>query len=137
MLPQARSHSSPRELRAAVVRGKAVRNDVPGRLTHRRRSTLQVVVGEQLNTDSIHQAGADSGTPCFATSVSGACLAVTINTAALAKHHGVEALSMPPDAPQWVLECRGNQVAALTLQPCHIAIVFVDISSIRSFELAV
>jgi len=51
----------------------------------------EVVVGDLLDLDSMHEAIAGCETMYFGMSVSDAYLAATVNTAAVAKHHGVKA----------------------------------------------
>src|SRR5882762_5477952 len=51
----------------------------------------EVVVGDLLDLDSMHKAIAGCETMYFSMSISDAYLAATINTAAVAKHHGVKA----------------------------------------------
>ena len=51
----------------------------------------EVVVGDLLDLDSMHRAIAGCETMYFGMSVSDAYLAATVNTAAVAKHHGVSA----------------------------------------------
>lgn len=51
----------------------------------------EVVVGDLLDLDSMHRAIAGCETMYFGMSVSDAYLAATVNTAAVAKHHGVKA----------------------------------------------
>src|SRR5258706_3743715 len=51
----------------------------------------EVVVGNLLDLDSMHRAIAGCETMYFGMSVSDAYLAATVNTAAVAKHHGVKA----------------------------------------------
>src|SRR5215470_6991547 len=52
----------------------------------------EVVVGDLLDLDAMHRAIAGCETMYFSMSISDAYLAATINTAAVAKHHGVKAL---------------------------------------------
>jgi uncharacterized protein YbjT (DUF2867 family) len=52
----------------------------------------EVVVGDLLDLDSMHRAIAGCETMYFGMSISDAYLAATVNTAAVAKHHGVKAL---------------------------------------------
>jgi len=52
----------------------------------------QVVVGDLLDLDSMHRAIAGCETIYFGMSVSDTYLAATVNAAAVAKHHGVQAL---------------------------------------------
>ena len=51
----------------------------------------EVVIGNLLDLDSMHNAIAGSDTMYFGMSVSDAYLAATVNVAAVAKHHGVKA----------------------------------------------
>src|SRR4026208_837280 len=51
----------------------------------------EVVVGDLLDLDSMHRAIAGCDRMYFGMSVSDAYLAATVNTAAVAKHHGVRA----------------------------------------------
>jgi uncharacterized protein YbjT (DUF2867 family) len=51
----------------------------------------EIVVGDLLDLDSMHRVIAGCDTMYFGMSVSDACLAATVNTAAVAKHHGVKA----------------------------------------------
>jgi uncharacterized protein YbjT (DUF2867 family) len=51
----------------------------------------EVVVGDLLDLDSMHRVIAGCDTMYFGMSVSDAYLAATVNTAAVAKHHGVKA----------------------------------------------
>jgi uncharacterized protein YbjT (DUF2867 family) len=51
----------------------------------------EVVVGDLLDLDSLHRAIAGCERVYFGTSISDAYLAATVNTAAVAKHHGVKA----------------------------------------------
>ena len=51
----------------------------------------EVVVGDLLDLESMHRAIAGSETIYFGMSISDAYLAATVNTAAVAKHHGVKA----------------------------------------------
>src|ERR1700736_6652271 len=53
----------------------------------------EVVVGDLLDLDSMHRAIAGCETMYFGMSVSDAYLAATVNAAAVAKNHGVQALS--------------------------------------------
>jgi len=52
----------------------------------------EVVVGDLLDLDSMHRAIAGCETMYFGMSISDAYLAATVNTAAVAKYHGVKAL---------------------------------------------
>src|SRR6476659_8357905 len=74
--------------------GKAVRAMV--RIEGERAQALrelcaEVVVGDLLDLDSMHRATAGCETIYFGMSVSDTYLAATVNTAAVAKHHGVKA----------------------------------------------
>src|SRR5689334_24634322 len=51
----------------------------------------EVVVGDLLDLDSMHRVISGCDTMYFGMSVSDAYLAATVNTAAVAKHHGVKA----------------------------------------------
>jgi uncharacterized protein YbjT (DUF2867 family) len=51
----------------------------------------EVVVGNLLDLDSMHRVIAGCETMYFSMSISDACLAATVNTAAVAKHHGLKA----------------------------------------------
>src|SRR5690349_19218066 len=51
----------------------------------------EVVVGDLLDLDSMHRVIAGCETMYFSMSISDAYLAATVNTAAVAKHHGVKA----------------------------------------------
>jgi uncharacterized protein YbjT (DUF2867 family) len=73
--------------------GKAVRAMV--RTEDRRAQALrdmgaEIVVGDLLDLDSMHRAIAGCETMYFSMSVSDAYLAATVNTAAVARHHGVK-----------------------------------------------
>jgi uncharacterized protein YbjT (DUF2867 family) len=77
-----------------LKRGKAVRAMV--RSEDERAQTLrnmgaEVVVGDLLDLDSMHRAIAGCETMYFGMSISDTYLAATVNTAAVAKHHGVRA----------------------------------------------
>src|SRR4051795_8647224 len=77
-----------------LKQGKAVRAMV--RTEDERAQALrdmgaEVVVGDLLDLDSMHRAIAGCGTMYFGMSVSDDYLAATVNTAAVAKHHGVRA----------------------------------------------
>jgi uncharacterized protein YbjT (DUF2867 family) len=77
-----------------LKQGKAVRAMV--RNEDRRAQTLrdmgaEIVVGDLLDLDSMHRAIAGCKTMYFGMSVSDTYLAATVNAAAVAKHHGVEA----------------------------------------------
>src|ERR1700738_435457 len=74
--------------------GKAVRAMV--RIEDERAQVLrelgaEVVIGDLLDLDSMHKAIAGCERMYFGMSVSDAYLAATVNTAAVAKHHGVKA----------------------------------------------
>ena len=69
----------------ALVRREDERADVLRRLG------AEVVKGDLTNLDSMHRAIEGCGRIYFGMSVSAACLEATINTAAVARHHGVEA----------------------------------------------
>ncbi len=51
----------------------------------------EVVIGDLLDLDSMHRAISGCDTMYFGMSISDAYLAATVNTAAVAKHHGVKA----------------------------------------------
>jgi NAD(P)H-binding len=77
-----------------LKQGKAVRAMV--RTEDERAQALrdmgaEVVVGDLLDLDSMHRVIAGCETMYFGMSVSDAYLAATVNTAAVAKHHGVKA----------------------------------------------
>ena len=77
-----------------LKQGKAVRAMV--RVEDDRAQALrdlgaEVVVGDLLDLDSMHRTIAGCETMYFGMSVSDAYLAATVNTAAVAKHHGVKA----------------------------------------------
>jgi uncharacterized protein YbjT (DUF2867 family) len=75
--------------------GKAVRAMVrteDERAQALRDTGAEVVVGDLLDLDSMHRVIAGCETMYFSMSISDAYLAATINTAAVAKHHGVTAL---------------------------------------------
>jgi uncharacterized protein YbjT (DUF2867 family) len=77
-----------------LKQGKAVRAMVRNedeRAQALRDMGAEVVVGNLLNLDSMHRVIAGCETMFFLMSVSGDYLAATVNTAALAKHHGVKA----------------------------------------------
>ena len=77
-----------------LKQGKAVRAMVrtdDDRAQALREMGAEVVVGDLLDLDSMHRAIAGCETMYFAMSVSEAYLAATVNTAAVAKHHGVKA----------------------------------------------
>jgi uncharacterized protein YbjT (DUF2867 family) len=74
--------------------GKAVRAMVrteDQRAEALRNMGAEVVVGDLLDLDSMHRAIAGCETMYFGMSISDAYLAATVNTAAVAKHHGVKA----------------------------------------------
>ena len=74
--------------------GKAVRAMVrteDERAQELRNMGAEVVVGDLLDLDSMHQVIAGCETMYFGMSVSDSHLAATVNTAAVAKHHGVKA----------------------------------------------
>src|SRR6201993_5445679 len=77
-----------------LKQGKAVRAMV--RTEDERAQALrgrgaEIVVGNLLDLDSMHRVIAGCDTMYFGMSVSDAYLAATVNTAAVAKHHGVKA----------------------------------------------
>lgn len=77
-----------------LKQGKAVRAMV--RTEDERAQALralgaEVVVGNLLDLDSMHRVIAGCDTMYFSMSISDAYLAATVNTAAVAKHHGVKA----------------------------------------------
>src|SRR5215467_3951205 len=77
-----------------LKQGKAVRAMV--RTEDERAQALrdmgaEIVVGDLLDLDSMHRAIAGCETMYFSMSVSDAYLAATVNTAAVAKYHGVKA----------------------------------------------
>src|ERR1700681_1539517 len=77
-----------------LKQGKAVRAMVrneDGRAQGLRDMGAEVVVGNLLDLDSMHKAIAGCETMYFSMSVSADYLAATVNTAAVAKHHGVKA----------------------------------------------
>src|SRR5215813_1974627 len=77
-----------------LKQGKAVRAMVRSedeRAQALREMGAEVVVGNLLDLDSMHQAIAGCETMYFGMSVSDDYLAATVNTAAVAKHHGVKA----------------------------------------------
>jgi uncharacterized protein YbjT (DUF2867 family) len=51
----------------------------------------EIVTGDLLDLDSMHRAIAGCQTMYFSMSISDAYLAATVNTAAVARHHGVKA----------------------------------------------
>ena len=74
--------------------GKAVRAMVrteDERAQALRNMGAEVVVGDLLDLDSMHRAIAGCETMYFGMSISDAYLAATVNTAAVARHHGVKA----------------------------------------------
>src|SRR5512132_549321 len=78
-----------------LKQGKAVRAMVRSedeRAQALRDMGAEVVVGNLLDLDSMHRAIAGCETMYFGMSVSDTYLAATVNTAAVAKHHGVKAL---------------------------------------------
>src|SRR5207247_10939667 len=79
-----------------LKQGKAVRamvRDEDERAQVLRDMGAEVVVGNLLDLDSMHRAIAGCETMYFGMSVSDAYLAATVNAAAVAKHHGGQALS--------------------------------------------
>ena len=77
-----------------LKQGKAVRAMVRNedeRAQLLRDMGAEVVVGDLLELDSMHRAIAGCDTIYFGMSISDAHLAATVNTAAVAKHHGVKA----------------------------------------------
>ena len=77
-----------------LKQGKAVRAMVrteDERAQSLRDKGAEVVVGDLLDLDSMHHAIAGCETMYFGMSVSADYLAATVNTAAVAKHHGVKA----------------------------------------------
>src|SRR5207344_163498 len=77
-----------------LQQGKAVRAMVrteDERAQALRDKGAEVVVGDLLDLDSMHWAIAGCETMYFGMSISDAYLAATVNTAAVAKHHGVKA----------------------------------------------
>ena len=77
-----------------LKQGKAVRAMV--RIEDERAQELrdmgaEVVIGDLLDLDSMHRVIAGCETMYFGMSVSDSYLAATVNTAAVAKHHGVKA----------------------------------------------
>src|SRR5215467_1481501 len=77
-----------------LKQGKAVRAMVRSedeRAQALRDMGAEVVAGDLLDLDAMHRAIAGCETMYFAMSVSDAYLAATVNTAAVAKHHGVKA----------------------------------------------
>jgi uncharacterized protein YbjT (DUF2867 family) len=77
-----------------LKQGKAVRAMVRSedeRAQALRDKGAEVVIGDLLDLDSMHRAIAGCGTMYFGMSVSDTYLAATVNSAAVAKHHGVKA----------------------------------------------
>src|ERR1700740_108903 len=77
-----------------LKQGKAVRAMVRNedeRAQALRDMGAEVMVGNLLDLDSMHKAISDCETLYFSMSISDAYLAATVNTAAVAKHHGVKA----------------------------------------------
>src|SRR6185295_880622 len=77
-----------------LKQGKAVRAMVRNedqRAQALRNMGAEVVVGDLLDLDSMHKAIAGCETIYFGMSISDAYLAATVNTAAVARHHGVQA----------------------------------------------
>ena len=77
-----------------LKQGKAVRALVRNedeRAQALRDMGAEIVLGDLLDLDSMHRAIAGCDTMYFGMSVSDALLAATVNTAAVAKHHGVKA----------------------------------------------
>jgi uncharacterized protein YbjT (DUF2867 family) len=77
-----------------LKQGKAVRAMVrqeDERAQALRDMGAEVVVGDLLDLDSMHRVMAGCETMYFGMSVSDTYLAATVNTAAVAKHHGVKA----------------------------------------------
>jgi uncharacterized protein YbjT (DUF2867 family) len=77
-----------------LKQGKAVRAMVrtaDDRAQALRDMGAEVVVGDLLDLDSVNRVIAGCGTMYFGMSISDAYLAATVNTAAVAKHHGVKA----------------------------------------------
>src|SRR5712691_10545131 len=77
-----------------LKRGKAVRSMVrreDERAQALRDMGAEVVIGDLLDLDSMHRVIAGCETMYFGMSISDAYLAATVNTAAVAKHHGVKA----------------------------------------------
>ena len=78
-----------------LKQGKAVRAMVRSedeRAQALRELGAEVVIGDLLDLDSMHRAIAGCDTMYFGMSISDAYLTATVNTAAVAKHHGVKAL---------------------------------------------
>ena len=77
-----------------LKQGKAVRAMVRGedeRAQALRDLGAEVVIGDLLDLDSMHRAIAGCDAMYFGMSISDAYLTATVNTAAVAKHHGVKA----------------------------------------------
>jgi uncharacterized protein YbjT (DUF2867 family) len=77
-----------------LKQGKAVRAIVRSedeRAQALRELGAEVVIGDLLDLDSMHRAIAGCDTMYFGMSISDAYLTATVNTAAVAKHHGVKA----------------------------------------------
>jgi len=77
-----------------LKQGKAVRAMVRNedeRAEALRALGAEVVVGDLLDLDSMHRVIAGCGMMYFSMSISDAYLAATVNTAAVAKHHGMKA----------------------------------------------
>jgi uncharacterized protein YbjT (DUF2867 family) len=77
-----------------LKQGKAVRAMVRSedeRAQALRELGAEVVIGDLLDLDSMHRAIAGCDTMYFGMSISDAYLTATVNTAAVAKHHGVKA----------------------------------------------
>jgi uncharacterized protein YbjT (DUF2867 family) len=75
-----------------LKQGKAVRAMVRSedeRAQALRELGAEVVIGDLLDLDSMHRAIAGCDTMYFGMSISDAYLTATVNTAAVAKHHGV------------------------------------------------
>src|SRR4030095_15010563 len=78
-----------------LKQGKAVRAMVrteEERAQALREKGAEVVVGDLLDLDSMHRVIAGCETMYFGMSVSDSHLAATVNTAAVAKYHGVKAV---------------------------------------------
>ena len=77
-----------------LKQGKAVRamlRSEDERAQALRELGAEVVIGDLLDLDSMHRAIAGCDTMYFGMSISDAYLTATVNTAAVAKHHGVKA----------------------------------------------
>jgi uncharacterized protein YbjT (DUF2867 family) len=77
-----------------LKQGKAVRAMVRSedeRAQALRELGAEVVIGDLVDLDSMHRAIAGCDTMYFGMSISDAYLTATVNTAAVAKHHGVKA----------------------------------------------